>query len=128
PVAWRGAQRGEFVEVAYRVGGIDAAIDVAQRRRGKQFDPLLVDALVLDAPKIFGHLDDVASWDAVIDAGPAPAIALTDDEWDDALRAIARFVDLKSPYTGGHSSAVAELAAAAGRALGRTRDRRRDVA
>ena len=128
PVASRVAQLAEFAEVAYRVGGVGAAIDVAQRRRGKQFDPLLFDALVLDAPKIFGHLDDVASWDAVIDAEPSLAIALTDDECDDALRAIARFVDLKSPYTGGHSSAVAELAAAAGRALGRTDDELRTLA
>ena len=39
-------------------------------------------------------------------------------ECDDALRAIGRFVDLKSPFTIGHSVAVAELAAAAGRQLG----------
>ena len=36
---------------------------------------------------------------------------------DRALRAIAEFVDLKSPYMLGHSTAVAELAAAAGRHL-----------
>ncbi|HEX5095205.1 MAG TPA: HD domain-containing phosphohydrolase, partial [Acidimicrobiia bacterium] len=88
PMASRVAQLAEFVEVAYRVGGIDAAIEVARKRRGTQFDPLLVDALVLDAPKIFFHLDDVASWDAVIDAEPSLAVALTDDECDDALRAI----------------------------------------
>ena len=46
------------------------------------------------------------------------AIALSDQECDEALRAIGRFVDLKSPFTVGHSLAVAELAAAAGRQLG----------
>jgi HD-GYP domain-containing protein (c-di-GMP phosphodiesterase class II) len=122
PMASRIAQLAEFAEVAYRVGGTDAALEVGQRRRGKQFDPLLVDALVLDAPKIFGHLDDVATWDAVIDSEPSLAIALTDAECDDALCAIGRFVDLKSPYTAGHSLAVAELAAASGRELGRPDD------
>ena len=37
------------------------------------------------------------------------AIALTRTECDDALLAIGRFVDLKSPFTIGHSDAVAEL-------------------
>jgi HD-GYP domain-containing protein (c-di-GMP phosphodiesterase class II) len=122
PMASRVAQLAEFVEVAYRVGGTDAAIEVAQKRRATQFDPLLVDALVLDAPKVFGHLDDVASWDAVIDSEPSLTIGLTENECDDALCAIGRFVDLKSPYTGGHSLAVAELAAASARALGRPDD------
>src|SRR3954453_1202587 len=122
PMASRVAQLAEFAEVAYRVGGIEAATAVATKRRGNQFDPLLVDALVLDAPKIFGHLDEVASWDAVIDAEPSLTIALTDDDCDDALRAIARVVDLKSPYTGGHSLAVAELAAASARLQGRSED------
>jgi HD-GYP domain-containing protein (c-di-GMP phosphodiesterase class II) len=45
---------------------------------------------------------------------------LSDDQCDSALLAIANFIDLKSPYTLGHSAAVAELAAAAGSSLGST--------
>jgi HD-GYP domain-containing protein (c-di-GMP phosphodiesterase class II) len=54
----------------------------------------------------------------VLDEEPALAIRLTDRECDAALAAIARFIDLKSPFTLGHSEAVAELAAAAGEQLG----------
>jgi HD-GYP domain-containing protein (c-di-GMP phosphodiesterase class II) len=54
----------------------------------------------------------------VIDAEPSLAIVLTEDECDAALLAIANFVDLKSPYTLGHSHAVADLAATAGARLG----------
>ena len=43
---------------------------------------------------------------------------LSEDQFDSALLAIANYVDLKSPYTLGHSRAVAELAAAAGSQLG----------
>jgi HD-GYP domain-containing protein (c-di-GMP phosphodiesterase class II) len=118
PIAARVVGLAEFVEVAYRIGGTDAAVALADRRRGTQFDPLLVDTLRLDAPKIFGALDERSSWDAVIDAEPALAIALTESQCDDALRAIGRFIDLKSPYTLGHSLAVAELGAAAGRGVG----------
>ena len=44
----------------------------------------------------------------------APAVApLTGEALDSALRAVADFVDLKSPYLAGHSSGVADLAVAA---------------
>ena len=76
PIAARVVQLAEFAEVAHRVGGIDAAVALAERRRATQFDPLLVDTLRLDAAKIFGELDDAGSWDAVIDAEPSLAIAL----------------------------------------------------
>ena len=117
PIVGRVVQLAEFAEVAHRVGGIDAALAVAERRRGTQFDPLLVDTLRLDAPKVFDLLDEADSWDTVIDAEPSLARALSDEQCDDALRAIGRFVDLKSPSRIGHSLAVAELASAAGHQL-----------
>jgi HD-GYP domain-containing protein (c-di-GMP phosphodiesterase class II) len=54
----------------------------------------------------------------VIAAEPALAVELSEEQLDGALAAIANFVDLKSPYTLGHSVAVAELAEEAGRRLG----------
>ena len=117
PIASRVVQLAEYAEVAHRTGGIDAAVALAERRRATQFDPVVVDTLRLDAAKVFGGIDDAGSWDAVIDAEPSLAIALTESECDKALQAIGRFVDLKSPYTLGHSTAVADLAAAAGRVL-----------
>ena len=63
-------------------------------------------------------LDGVGTWDAVIDAEPGLALVLSGEQVDDALLAIANFVDLKSPYTLGHAAAVAELAAEAGARLG----------
>jgi HD-GYP domain-containing protein (c-di-GMP phosphodiesterase class II) len=118
PIASRVIQLAEFAEVAYRAGGIDAAVSLAQRRRATQFDPMVVDTMCLDAAKVFGEIDDAGSWDTVIDSEPSLAIALTPKQCDDALLAISRFVDLKSPFTLGHSTAVAELAAAAGQHLG----------
>ena len=46
-IAARLAQLAEFVEVAHRVGGVDAARTLARKRAGKQFDPELA-ALVDD--------------------------------------------------------------------------------
>jgi HD-GYP domain-containing protein (c-di-GMP phosphodiesterase class II) len=125
PLASRITQLAEFVEVAHRTGGIDAARAVAQRRAGKQFDPHLVAVLVDDAEKVFNGIDELGSWDAVIDGEPALTVVLSPAQCDAALEAVARFVDLKSPYRLGHSKAVAELAAAAGRHLGVPNDEAR---
>jgi HD-GYP domain-containing protein (c-di-GMP phosphodiesterase class II) len=118
PIASRVGQLAEFVEVAHRSQGVEAARAVAERRSGTQFDPAIVDALCADADKLLDGLDEVGSWKAVIDAEPALTVVLSADEFDAALLAIATFVDLKSPYTLGHSQAVAELVAAAGVQLG----------
>jgi HD-GYP domain-containing protein (c-di-GMP phosphodiesterase class II) len=117
PVASRIAQLAEYVEVAYRTGGTAAARDLAERRSGTQFDPNLVQTLCDHAAEIFDGLADVGSWRSVIDAEPALTVVLSGPAVDRALKAIAEFVDLKSPYMLGHSVAVAELAAAAGRHL-----------
>ena len=118
PVAARIAQFAEFIEVAHRVSGVAGATALARRRAGRQFDPALA-ALVCDrAAEIFGGLEAAPAWPAVIASEPALAVELAPDQADRALAAIANFVDLKSPFTLGHSVAVAELAQDAGRRLG----------
>jgi HD-GYP domain-containing protein (c-di-GMP phosphodiesterase class II) len=118
PIVSRVVQLAEFTEVAHRGGGVPGAVDIARRRAGKQFDPNLVELLCADAEKVFSDLDETESWDAVLEAEPALSRVLSPAECDEALAAISRFVDLKSPYTIGHSSAVADLASGASAALG----------
>jgi HD-GYP domain-containing protein (c-di-GMP phosphodiesterase class II) len=118
PVASRLAQLAEYAEVAQRVGGTEAAISLARDRAGKQFDPRLSELLVSSAESIFDGLDEVGTWRAVIDAEPGLAVVLSGVQFDRALRAVANFIDLKSPYTLGHAGAVAELAKAAAAHLG----------
>src|SRR3954452_22418484 len=118
PIASRIAQLAEFMEVAHRAGGVQAALELARRCAGKQFDPNLVEILCADADKVFHDLDETESWDIVLDADPASSLALSPAECDEALVAISRFVDLKSPYTLVLSVAVAELVAGAATALG----------
>jgi HD-GYP domain-containing protein (c-di-GMP phosphodiesterase class II) len=118
PIASRIVQLAEFLEVAYRTEGVDAAVALGRRRSGSQFDPVLVELVEADAEKVFHQLDDLDSWDEVIDGEPGLARTLRPDECDEALRAIARYVDLKSPSTLGHSEAVSALAAAAAAEVG----------
>ena len=118
PVASRLAQMAEYVEVANRVGGVEAARELARERRGEQFDPALADLIGSEAEVILSGLDTVATWDAVIQAEPALSVVLSGERFDAALLAIANFVDLKSPYFLGHARAVADLAAETGARLG----------
>ena len=122
PVASRLAQLAEFVEVAHRVGGVDAAKELARKRSGKQFDPALAELMRAEGDMILSGLDSVATWDAVIEAEPALAVMLSAERFDAALLAVANFVDLKSPYTLGHARAVADLAAEAGAQLAVSED------
>jgi HD-GYP domain-containing protein (c-di-GMP phosphodiesterase class II)/DNA-binding CsgD family transcriptional regulator len=118
PFAARLAQFAEFIEVAHRLGGTDAALELAEKRSGLQFDPALSAALQTAPDEILDGLDSAHTWSAVIEAEPALRVTLTGDSFDRALRAVADFVDLKSPYTLGHARAVAELAAASAEQLG----------
>src|SRR3954452_8394356 len=59
PLAARLPDTSEFLEVAFRIGGLDAAKDLARRRRGKQFDPDLADLVDADAELILADLDSV---------------------------------------------------------------------
>jgi HD-GYP domain-containing protein (c-di-GMP phosphodiesterase class II) len=118
PVASRLSQIGEFTEVAHRIGGPSAAVTLAHRRAGSQFDPVLAAAFCEHADGILDGLESGETWEAVIDAEPALGLYLSDGEFDAALLAIADFVDLKSPYMLGHARGVSDLAAAAGVKLG----------
>jgi HD-GYP domain-containing protein (c-di-GMP phosphodiesterase class II) len=118
PLAARVCQLAEYVEAAHRVGGVEAAVTLARRRSGAQFDPALVAALLGDADGLLAELDGARTWHAVVDAEPALRRLLHGDAADAALTAVADFADLKSPYTLGHSRAVADLAEGAAGVLG----------
>ncbi len=117
PIAARLSAIGEFTEVAYRIGGVPAATELARKQRGKQFDPNLVDIFCANAELLLAGLDTAETWDAVIDAEPALTVVLSGERFDEALIAIADFIDLKSPYSLGHARAVADLASGAGAQL-----------
>lgn len=50
PLPARLAAIGEFTEVAHRMGGADAAVDLVRKQSGKQFDPSLAAAFQSRTP------------------------------------------------------------------------------
>jgi hypothetical protein len=99
----------DVVTAYYEQGGESAAIQVAWQRSGTQFDPALVELFCANAAGVLSGLDGPSQWAQVIDAEPTLARVMTEPEFDAALEAIADFIDLKSPYTLGHSRSVADL-------------------
>ena len=118
PIAARVSQLAEFVEVAHRSGGVDAAVALARKLGGSQFDPNVAARFSAAAGDILDGLDAASTWDEVIAADPVLERPLRGEEFDEALGAVADFVDLKSPYTLGHARAVAQLVEVAGARLG----------
>lgn len=104
--------------VLSETAGVEQAITALRRRRGRAYDPKMTDALVGDAATLLADLDRAASLEAVLALDPEPKASLGEAEMDEACLVIADFVDMRSPFTVGHSRAVAELATAAGRRLG----------
>jgi len=86
---------------------------MARQRAGGAFDPTLVERFCQLAPRLCTSLDVESVWNAVLDAEPGSRPRLSAQSLEDGTRALADFVDLKSPYLSGHSSGVAALAAAA---------------
>ena len=104
----------DAIEVHHRADGRGAAVKVARSRRGKQFDPTLVDTFCAAAGDVLDGVESLPEWDALIEGEPALLSHLTEDELDAALEAVADFTDLRSRSRSGHSRGVASLAAKAG--------------
>jgi len=107
----------QTVEIFHAAGGLKAARRVAQRRRGRLFDPVVVDALLAISRDrgFWASLGeaDVSRWE------PADRLLRADDERIDRIaEAFARVIDAKSPFTASHSVRVAEIAVGIGGVLG----------
>ena len=120
----------QTLEVFTRTVGLPGALGMAMRRRGRWFDPALVDA-------VLATRDDRAFWGPLEDPRAVPAVAAWEppdrvreaghDELDRVAEAFAQVIDAKSPYTARHSAGVARWAVAAGAVLGETTERLRDL-
>ena len=106
------------VVLFHRLGGLDAALNVARQRRGSAYAPRLVDVFCAHSAELCKGLDREPSWDAVLELEPGAKGTLTEGQFDNACRAFGDFVDIKSTYTLTHSSGVADLAAEAARLSG----------
>jgi hypothetical protein len=118
PIASRIAIVARDLEIVTRVSGLTAARALAQERRHRAFDPQVVDAFQKCGGAFVRLADDADVWDRVLAAEPQPRRTVPHDHIDAVLMAFSLFADLKSPFTTGHSPAVADFAALAAEGLG----------
>jgi HD-GYP domain-containing protein (c-di-GMP phosphodiesterase class II) len=123
--------RGEAVNIAARVvlvaqdavvlhqlEGSQAAIDMVRRRAGGAYDPTIANAFCARALELLQGLEQDSTWDQVLAAEPQPQRELSGTGLQAALEVVADYVDLKSPWTAGHSRGVARLAERAAEVAG----------
>src|SRR5262249_11497776 len=111
------APRSRLLHVAYvavlhlAFGGPERARHVLLERRGGELGPGLVGAPLPPADGLFARIAARSVWDELSEHEPAPREHV--DDLGLVARAFAQFVDLKSPYTLGHSVGVAATLEAA---------------
>jgi HD-GYP domain-containing protein (c-di-GMP phosphodiesterase class II) len=122
PVEMRVAQLADMVEVHQREYGVEGAVAMVLSRRGGQFDPAVVDAFVADAQNLLAVPATGDAWAMALQNAPDRHTALDGPALDALLVALGDFVDLKCPFTLGHSRATAQLAGDAAVAAGLAAD------
>ena len=93
-----------------RLGGPAAAVEMVRRRAGAWFDPAVAATFARVGPEILRSLAAADVWVEVTAMEPAPVRRLPAARLDEVAATFGDMVDLKTPFTLGHSSGVADLA------------------
>ncbi len=120
----------QTVEVFVTRHGLDAAMEMARDRRGRWFDPELVDLLVATRGDegFWGCLGQAEIHKAASGFEPEDQVMVADDGMLDRVAAgFADVVDAKSPWTYRHTLGVTELAVGIGTAMGLGGGKLRDL-
>ena len=124
PLPMRIVHVSHDMEAIGRLFSPEQALEAVRERRDRTYDPMLADLFVAHGREWFARLRELDPWDAVLALEPEPRRMLEGEALDEALVVAADFIDLKSPYMGGHSRRCAQIAgdaASAAGALGRRR-------
>ena len=112
PLSMRIVQAAIDAALQRHLVGERVAARLIGERAGRGLDPEVA-GCVAAAPELLSFTDGSSVWDETLAGEPRPWLTLAGEEIDRALAAMGRFADLICPYHVGHSSGVAELAAAA---------------
>lgn len=95
------------------LGGPERAVRAIRERAGRGLDPDVAGCFVDEADAILALDEESSVWDEVLAREPEPRLILSGGSIDQGLATMGNFGDLASPYLTGHSTGVADLAAAA---------------
>ncbi|MEX0629142.1 MAG: HD domain-containing phosphohydrolase [Chloroflexota bacterium] len=114
----RFAQVATLAVALDQVAGTEAAVAVIRARSGGMLDPAVAAAFAQHGPALLAEVTAIDVLPAILATEPEPHRRVSQGGVDGVARAFADMIDLKSRFTHGHSAAVAQLAAGAGRTLG----------
>jgi len=103
--------------VLFAPRGPDAVCDMVRERAGTWFDPDVADVFRRTGRLLLRDVESTDPWRAILDREPGPVAYIAEADLDRIARCFADLVDVKSPYTHGHSVEVAALAESAARIL-----------
>jgi HD-GYP domain-containing protein (c-di-GMP phosphodiesterase class II) len=104
--------------VLAEVHGPEAMARMIAERRGGAYEPALADVFLAHAEGLLEGIEGAIDPEAILALEPVPHAVLDEAACEDAYLAIADMVDMRMPFTFGHSRAVAALADAAGKHMG----------
>ncbi len=120
----------QVADVFATASGKEAALAEVAARKGRWFDPAVVEALVAaaDDENFWRVLSSDELEETVLNMEPGMRAATADEAYlDDVAYAFAQVIDAKSPYTAGHSERVALFADLIAEELGWDAERRRHI-
>jgi HD-GYP domain-containing protein (c-di-GMP phosphodiesterase class II) len=98
--------------------GLDAMTEMVARRAGGAYEPELAELFCKHAKRLCADLDGPVDRETILALEPRPYALLDEEGCEQAYLAIADMIDMRMPFTLGHSRAVARLAQAACEHLG----------
>ena len=97
--------------------GAERMAAIIEKRRGGAYEPELADLFLADADQMLVGLDQPVDRKTILTLEPLPHAVLDEEAAEEAYLAIADMIDMRMPFTFGHSRAVAALADAAGKQM-----------
>ncbi len=107
--------------------GRETMVEKIGKRRGGAYEPELADLFLADVNRFLEDLDEPVDRETILALEPLPHAVLGEDACEEAYLAIADMIDMRMPFTFGHSRAVAALAEAAGKCMGLPASDIRDI-
>jgi HD-GYP domain-containing protein (c-di-GMP phosphodiesterase class II) len=100
------------------VHDLDTVTAMIEKRAGGAYDPELATLFLENAERLFDGLEGPVDRETILALEPTPHAVLDEPGCEEAYLAIADMIDMRMPFTFGHSRAVASLAEAAAKRLG----------
>jgi HD-GYP domain-containing protein (c-di-GMP phosphodiesterase class II) len=97
--------------------GFETMTTLIARRAGGAYEAELVQRFLSHAERLMAGLEGPVDRQSILALEPQPHAMLDESACEEAYLAIADFIDMRMPFTFGHSRAVASLAEAAARRM-----------